>query len=158
MGKCLICLGQIASKATYHDHCNKQLFGSKNQPVIDLRLVDIPKVAKEIVEQKITVPGFQPKISLSLFSTTGEKTDQRLTIMDALGGNYILKPPSLDYPEMPENEQLTMLMAQTFGIRVAPFGLIRFVSGELAYITKRLDRTEENTKIHMLDFAQITDS
>lgn len=93
-----------------------------------------------------------------MFSTTRERKDQRLTIKDALGGNYILKPPLLDYPEMPENEQLTMLMAQTFGIRVAPFGLIRFLLGELAYVTQRLDRTEENTKIHMLDFAQITDS
>lgn len=158
MGKCLICLSEISSEASYHDQCSKHLFGSKNQLVINLRLVDIPKLAKQIVEQKITVPGFQPKISLSLFSTTGDKKEQRLTIMDALGGNYILKPPSIDFPEMPENEQLTMLMAQIFGIRVAPFGLIRLFSGELAYITKRLDRTLVNSKIHMLDFAQITDS
>ncbi|MFN6048663.1 MAG: HipA domain-containing protein, partial [Bacteroidota bacterium] len=39
-----------------------------------------------------------------------------------------------------------------------PCSLIRLGSGELAYITKRIDRTDEGSKIHMLDMFQITDA
>lgn len=59
---------------------------------------------------------------------------------------------------MPENEHVTMRMAEAFGINVVPSSLIRLKSGELSYITKRIDRTEDGNKIHMLDFFQITEA
>ena len=49
-------------------------------------------------------------------------------------------------------------MAETFGIRVVPSSLIRLASGELSYITKRVDRTETGEKIHMIDMFQITEA
>jgi serine/threonine-protein kinase HipA len=76
----------------------------------------------------------------------------------ALGGQYIFKPPSDNYPEMPGNEHLTMRIAEAFGIRVVPSSLIRLASGELSYITKRIDRTDGGAKIHMLDMYQITEA
>jgi serine/threonine-protein kinase HipA len=36
--------------------------------------------------------------------------------------------------------------------------LIRLQSGELSYITKRVDRTNQNEKIHMIDMFQITEA
>ncbi|MEE9362246.1 MAG: HipA domain-containing protein [Cellulophaga sp.] len=78
--------------------------------------------------------------------------------MGALGGNYIFKPPSTDYPEMPQNEHLTMRIAESFGIQTVPSSLTRLQSGELSYITKRIDRTEDGKKIHMLDMFQITEA
>jgi serine/threonine-protein kinase HipA len=59
---------------------------------------------------------------------------------------------------MPENEHLTMRIAEAFGISVVPSSLIRLASGELSYITKRIDRTSEGDKIHMIDFFQITEA
>ena len=59
---------------------------------------------------------------------------------------------------MPENEHVTMRIAEAFGIRVVPSSLIRLESGELSYITKRVDRTDEGKKIHMLDMFQITEA
>jgi len=59
---------------------------------------------------------------------------------------------------MPENEHVTMRMAETFGIRVVPSSLIRLASGELSYITKRIDRTDAGEKIHMIDMFQITEA
>jgi serine/threonine-protein kinase HipA len=53
---------------------------------------------------------------------------------------------------------VTMRMAETFGIRVVPSSLIRLASGELSYITKRIDRTETGAKIHMIDMFQITEA
>jgi serine/threonine-protein kinase HipA len=59
---------------------------------------------------------------------------------------------------MPENEHLTMRIAEDFGIRVVPSTLIHLQSGEIAYLTKRIDRTESGEKIHMLDMFQITEA
>jgi serine/threonine-protein kinase HipA len=79
-------------------------------------------------------------------------------VVGALGGNYIFKPPSSAYPEMPENEHLTMKIAKAFGVPTVSSSLIRLQSGELAYITKRIDRTLDGEKIHMLDMFQITEA
>jgi serine/threonine-protein kinase HipA len=82
----------------------------------------------------------------------------RLTVVGALGGNYIFKPPSEHYQEMPANEHVTMRIAEAFGIRVVPSSLIKLKSGELSYITKRIDRTASGEKIHMLDMFQILEA
>lgn len=59
---------------------------------------------------------------------------------------------------MPENEHVTIRIAEAFGINVVKSSLIRMLSGELAYITKRIDRTETGEKIHTLDMFQITEA
>jgi serine/threonine-protein kinase HipA len=82
----------------------------------------------------------------------------QLTVVGALGGNYIFKPPSDQFPEMPENEHVTMRIAEAFGINTIKSSLIRLQSGELSYITKRIDRTETDEKIHMIDKFQITEA
>ncbi len=103
-------------------------------------------------------PGVQAKISMSLVKEAKEKSDTRLTVVGALGGQYIFKPPAGRFPEMPENESITMRIAEAFGIRVVPSSLMRLASGELAYITKRIDRKETGEKIHMMDMFQITEA
>jgi serine/threonine-protein kinase HipA len=115
-------------------------------------------LARQVVERSITVPGVQAKLSLSILKDALNKTADRLTVVGALGGAYILKPPAKQYPEMPGNEHVTMRIAEAFGIRVVPSSLIRLASGELAYITKRIDRTEKGEKIHLLDMFQITEA
>lgn len=116
------------------------------------------ELAKQVIERSIAVPGVQPKLSLSLVQKSVERSDVRLTVVGALGGQYIFKPPSERFPEMPENEHVTMHMAESFGIRVVPSSLIRLSSGELSYITKRVDRSETGEKIHMIDMFQITEA
>jgi serine/threonine-protein kinase HipA len=59
---------------------------------------------------------------------------------------------------MPENEHLTMRIAEAIGINTVKSSLIRLQSGELSYITKRVDRTDTGAKIHMLDMFQITEA
>jgi serine/threonine-protein kinase HipA len=116
------------------------------------------ELAKQVVERSIAIPGVQPKLSMSLVKQTTGHADTRLTIVGALGGLYIFKPPSDHFPEMPQNEHLTMRIAESFGIRVVPSSLVRLSSGELSYITKRIDRTETGEKVHMIDMFQITDA
>ena len=156
--KCLYCYKPIKTGNDFHQKCSLDFFGNPTPPVIEYSLDQMEELAKEVVERSVAVPGVQAKISLSLVKEVKEKKGTRLTVMDALGGFYIFKPPSDRFPEMPENEHLTMRLAESFGIRVVPSSLIRLASGELSYITKRIDRTEKGEKIHMIDMFQITEA
>lgn len=159
--KCLYCYGELSEddQFDYHSKCSFAFFGSKVPPTLNYSLSEMNELAKKVVSSHIAVPGVQPKLSLSLIDETLNRINlKRLTVVGALGGNYIFKPPSTTYPEMPENEHVTMKIAEAFGIQTVPSSLIRLGSGELAYITKRIDRTREGHKIHMLDMFQITEA
>ncbi len=155
--RCLYCYKAL-DNGDFHPACSKAFFGTKEAPIITYSLSQMSELAKNVVERSVTVPGVQPKLSMSLVNQAKDNTDQRLTVVGALGGNYIFKPPSEDFQEMPANEHLTMRIAESFGIRTVPSSLIRLQSGELSYITKRVDRTEKGDKLHMLDMFQITEA
>ena len=156
--KCLYCYKSLGEGKDFHENCSLTFFGTPTAPIIDYSLDQMDELAKAVVERSVTVPGVQAKLSMSVVKGTKEKSDARLTIVGALGGQYIFKPPADRFPEMPANEHVTMRMAETFGIRVVPSSLIRLASGELSYITKRIDRTETGAKIHMIDMFQITEA
>ena len=156
MNKCLYCYKEVSKGNDFHSKCSRDFFGEEQPPKITYTLNEMSDLAKNVVERSISVPGVQPKLSMSIL--TEDNIDKRLTVVGALGGNYIFKPPSLDYPEMPANEHVTMKMATLFNIDVVPHSLIRLASGEISYITKRIDRREDGSKIHMIDMFQITEA
>ena len=155
MNKCLYCYKELSEESDFHEECSLKFFGTKTPPKIPYSIQEMTTLAEQVVERSISVPGVQPKLSMSLFENNN---DQRLTVVGALGGNYIFKPPSADYPEMPANEDVTMKMAELFNISVVPHSLIRLSSGELSYITKRVDRKEDGSKIHMIDMFQVVEA
>ncbi|MGM8361817.1 HipA domain-containing protein [Flavobacterium sp. ARAG 55.4] len=159
--KCLYCYQSLDDTIVgdFHEQCSLEFFGTKQQPVFEHSLKQMSELAKNVVERSVAVPGVQPKLSLTIVNNTiQDGTKGRLTVVGALGGNYIFKPPSEHFSEMPENEHLTMRIAEAFGINTVQSSLIRLQSGELSYITKRIDRTETGEKIHMLDMFQITEA
>ncbi|MBR9860017.1 HipA domain-containing protein [bacterium] len=156
--RCLYCYELLGQKLEYHEKCSLEFFGTSSPPIIGYSIDEMSNLAKSVVERSIAVPGVQPKLSLSLVKQNTKKSVARLTVVGALGGQYIFKPPSDLFREMPENEHLTMRIAESFGIRVVPSSLIRLASGELSYITKRVDRTEDGEKIHMIDMFQILEA
>ncbi|MCE7059841.1 HipA domain-containing protein [Dyadobacter sp. CY343] len=159
--RCLYCYNILenTSESDFHERCSLDFFGSKTQPALAYSLDQMTELAKNVVERSIAVPGVQPKLSLSLISDAMKNGGGgRLTVVGALGGNYIFKPPMEKYPEMPQNEHVTMRIAEAFGIKTVKSSLIRLQSGELSYITKRIDRTENDEKIHMLDMFQILEA
>lgn len=158
MSKCLYCYESVDGNLDFHEKCSMTFFGSRKAPDILYTIDQMAELAKKVVERSVTVPGVQAKLSLSLIKETQDTSNTRLTVVGALGGGYIFKPPSEDYPEMPQNEHVTMRIAETFGIRVVPSSLIRLASGEVSYITKRVDRKESGEKIHMIDMFQITEA
>jgi serine/threonine-protein kinase HipA len=111
---------------------------------------DVVAFHKEHVDG-FSISGVQVKISLRLHRGELLPTEQ--------SGEFILKPrPTADFEmmdEAPANEHLTMQLAtQLFGIRVAANALVRFSDGELAYMTRRFDRTK-NGRVPQEDFAQV---
>lgn len=160
MNKCLFCYQPLkGNEINFHTKCSKKIFGTSAAPLLNYTVSEMENLAREVIETSISVPGVQPKLSLSLIKETLEiGTKGRLTILEALGGNYILKPQNFVFPEMPENEHLTMKLAELLGIQTVVSSLIRLKSGELSYITKRIDRTATGKKIHMLDMYQITEA
>ncbi|MDM1369887.1 HipA domain-containing protein [Myroides marinus] len=158
MSRCLYCYEALNEDATqeYHEHCAKAFYGSTEAPMLTYKMSEMTELAKEVVERSVTVPGVQPKLSMGIIDNSlKDAQGGRMTILDALEGLYILKPQNENYTQMPENEHLSMRLAELFGIKVVPSSLIRMGSGGLCYITKRVDRTNENAKLHMIDFLQI---
>lgn len=157
MDKCLYCYkGLSRAELDYHPRCIKAFFGTKKAPKLSYKLEEMEKLAKEAALLSITVPGVQPKLSLGWIKNELNNDQQgRLTIMDALDGNFILKPQNHHYALMPENEHLTMKLAELFNINIVPVNMIRLASGELCFISKRIDRNLDGSKNHMIDFLQI---
>lgn len=160
MSKCLFCYQALKeNEIDFHPKCSKKIFGTTTAPLLNYTLDEMEILAKEIIETSISVPGVQPKLSLWFIKETlADGTKGRLTVLEALGGHYILKPQNTTFPEMPENEHLTMKLAELLGIQTVVSSLIRLKSGEFSYITKRIDRTTKGEKIHMLDMFQITEA
>ena len=156
--KCLYCYKELETGIDYHEHCSKKFFGTTEAPILGYSLAEISELAKDVIERRISVPGVQAKLSLALSEKTANDSQTRLTVVGALGGRYIFKPATVQYPYMPENEHLTMRLAELFEIPVVTSSLIRLKSGELSYITKRKDRTTKGEKIHMLDMFQILEA
>lgn len=119
-------------------------------------LTDLPFSARELRQEaaarvgKMSIQGVQPKLSARLLSK-----GKIFEIVD-LGGTYILKPQIDDYPEVPENEDLTMRLADLGGIEVPPHGLLYGRDGAMTYFVKRFDRTGRKDKLHVEDFAQLS--
>ncbi len=154
--RCLYCYELLEKETDFHARCSMKFFGTKIAPALEYSLGEMAALARKVVESSVAVPGVQPKLSLTMVNETN--AGKRLTVVGALGGLYILKPPSSDYPEMPEDEHVTMRVAEAFGIPTVPSSLIRLKSGELAYISRRIDRRPDGTKIHMIDMLQITEA
>ena len=156
MNKCLYCYKPLADgEVDYHKTCARKIFESTTVPVLPYTRDNIKELAREIVTASTTVTGVQAKLSLDI-SRGHAGEPQRFTIV-GLWGRFILKPQTDRFAHLPENEDLTMHMAEAAGIKTVPHSLIRFVDGELCYLTRRVDRTKKGAKIAMEDMCQLSE-
>ena len=139
----------------YHPGCARKIFESTVVPVLPYTRDNIKELAREIVTASTTVTGVQAKLSLDI-ARGGKDEPQRFTIV-GLWGRFILKPQTDRFVNLPENEDLTMHLAEIAGIKTVPHSLIRFADGELCYITRRVDRTKKGDKIAMEDMCQLSE-
>jgi len=110
---------------------------------------------------RFSLAGVQLKFSAIMNAHGG------LTIpAQGVGGSWIIKLPSAQYAQVPENEFSMMTLARLIGIDVPEFQLMSLEKlsnlppemtqiGGNAFVIHRFDRTEEGQRIHIEDFAQI---
>lgn len=151
--RCLCCGKNLKNENdNWHKTCINKFFGTNILPEIDSCLLNetIEKLGDNIVANNKSITGVQKKLSLHL---SNNNLSFRLTLLGYPQG-YILKPNSKEFPYIAEAEHLVMTMANTCGIVTAPHALIK-IKDNMSYITKRVDRKEQN-KIHMEDFCQLS--
>ena len=153
MPKCLYCYKPLEEgQKDFHPQCARKFFGLREAPLLEYRHEDLDSLAEQVIRAQTSLTGVQPKLSLNLDKHEG---CSRLTIV-GLWGDFIFKPQTESYPQLPENEDLTMHLAEVAKISVVPHSLIRMADGKLGYITRRIDRTRNGEKIDMEDLCQLT--
>ena len=156
MSRCLYCYQELEEgQQDFHPACARRFFGKAEAPILPYSRDNINDLAKQSVLNRITVPGVQTKLSMDV-NKGGKDEPDRMSIVE-LWGKYILKPKSEEFPWLPEVEDLTMHLAEIAKIAVVPHTLIRFNDGELAYLTRRIDRDPHGTKYLMEDLCQISE-
>lgn len=152
--RCLYCYKELkAGEVDYHAVCAKRMFGATKAPDLPYDHSQVRQLAKSVIRTQTTVPGVQAKLSMDI-----QRVEQttRFTIV-GLSGKYILKPQTELYAELPENEDLTMHLAEQAGIAVVPHCLARFMDGQLVYLSTRIDRTYKGEKVPMEDLCQLSE-
>ena len=153
MCKCLYCYKELEEgQKDFHPGCARKFFGTSDAPLLEYRREELDALAAQVIQAQTSLTGVQPKLSLNLHKHEGSN---RLTIV-GLWGDFIFKPQTDAYPELPENEDLTMHQAEAARIKVVPHSLIHLADGSLGYITRRIDRTKKGEKIDMEDMCQLT--
>jgi len=119
-------------------------------------LTDLPFTAVEQRQEavnrakKLSIQGVQPKLSAVI-----SVANHQFEIVDQFG-NFIIKPQNDLFPELPENEDVTMKMAASYGLEVPFHGMVYSKDGSLSYFIKRFDRYGKGKKYATEDFAQLT--
>lgn len=148
MATCRICLKSTVENIDYHAECLESLFGTQTLPLLDIELSKMMGLAAEMAG-KMSISGVQEKVSLRL------SDDKSRFEIAPTGGRYILKPEPSRFAFVPQNEHLTMRLAELVGIEVPPFGLVELKDKAIAYIIKRFDRLDNGTKLQVEDFCQL---
>lgn len=154
MSKCLFCYKELGpGEVDFHKSCCRKFFGTATVPVLDYTREEMDDLAAQVIKSQTTLTGVQPKLSLNLDK---HKDSQKLTIVGLWGG-YIFKPQTERFAMLPENEDLTMHLAEIAKLKIVPHSLIRMKDGSIGYLTKRIDRTKNGEKIAMEDMCQLTE-
>ena len=132
----------------YHTRCCRKLFGTTSPPKVLFSTPDVAGEAQKMVG-KMSISGVHPKLSV-----IHDRKKHQLTVVER-EGLYILKPPTERFESLPENENLCMNIASTYGIEVPSHGLLPLMDERLVYVVKRFDRLEDGSKLQQEDFQQL---
>lgn len=142
-----------------YELCGNNKYSEKGLRMIAPKLThlnDLPYTAAELRQEaanrakKLSIQGVQPKLSATI-----SVVEQEFKIVDQFG-TYIIKPQNDLFPELPQNEDVTMRMAKVFGLDVPFHGMLYAKDGSLSYFIKRFDRYGKGKKLATEDFAQLT--
>ena len=141
-----------------YEPCGEKKYSERGLKLLNptlKNLNDLELTQEELVREsnaraiKLSIQGVQPKLSARL-----NVTEQKFEIVDR-NGTFIFKPQNNLYSELPENEDITMRLAEKSGIEIPLHGMIYSKEGKLTYFIKRFDRYGKNKKLSVEDFAQL---
>lgn len=89
MSRCLYCYKEVDNGEDFHTECSHAFFGTEKPPKIEYSLGEMSKLAKQVVERSVSVPGVQPKLSMSVMKNS--QKDQRLTVLHYQNADYFQK-------------------------------------------------------------------
>jgi len=136
-----------------YELCGEQKYSDKGLKLLSPRLEDLKDFPFGKEEQLELALQYADKLS---FSGVQRKLNAKLSISQELfevtsrGGVFI---PA--YSELPQNEDLTMKLADCIGIHTPLHGLMHCNDGSLSYFIKRFDRRGKGERIGVEDFAQL---
>lgn len=153
--RCLFCYGPLSDhERDFHPKCSRNMFGSATPPLLPFHEKQLQELLLDVVRSRSALPGVQPILPLHVEPSGKERAVQRFAV-SVSGSGYFLKPPPPGFPQLCELEDLTMHMADAARIATVPHCLVRMRSGNLAYLSRRIDRLK-TSKRHMEDMCQIT--
>lgn len=142
---------------TYQD-CGDETYSNEGLKRVSpqlSRLDDLPFDRQTILEeaalraQKMSIQGVQPKLGARL-----SVKNSRFDVVDTMG-RFILKPQSM-WPQIPENQDLTMRLAEISGMEVPLHGMMYAMDQSLVYFIARFDRYGRSSRKRPVeDFAQL---
>jgi len=141
-----------------YEPCGGLLYSEKGLKLLSPALKDLSLLnysAEELRSEamirasKMSIQGVQPKLSAVLNIKQGQ-----FDIVDK-NGRFIMKPQHHVFPELPQNEDLTMRMASIAGIEVPLHGMAYSKDHSLTYFIRRFDRKGQKDKVAVEDFAQL---
>lgn len=149
MKKCLLTYDQFEGSGEHSEKGLKKL----NVKLKNLKIFPYDQIEQmrevQAFAGKLSIQGVQPKLSAKL-----SVKDEEFQLTD-VGGTYILKPQVASYEQLPENEDLTMHLAELAKMSVPWHGLLRAKDSSLLYVVKRFDRLGKGKKLLQEDFAQL---
>lgn len=129
------------NKIEYTDKQLRAMFGKPIRPIIPISLEQISTEAQKLAG-KLSISGVQPKLSVRL------ESDKLIPV--ATDGQYILKPQTQQFAELPQNEYLCMQMGREFGLNTAESILLELSDGTPVYLVKRFDRFKKGKHMEKL--------
>ncbi len=142
MRQCLRCGEKIYGKTQHHPPCAKKVFGVKYSPTIDIDFDAIPEYPAPD-DAPFSVSDVQKEIPLT-FNKHFRDMEQGGRIPQ-----FFLKPPVNQINQLPEIQNLCMLIARRIGVAVPLHSLIKFKETDInALIIKPFVRTKEGKLVY----------
>ncbi len=139
---CEICLEEL-DKGSSHEKCRLSLWGTRSSIKLRAYKDEPVNIFKTIVMGQ-SISGAQRKSLFSLAENTLEKSGLP---------THLVKPDG-EFPEMPANEHLTMVIAKKLGFNSPPVGIYHAEGIGLLYVVRRFSNSKNSLGIE--DFAQLS--
>ena len=132
MNKCLSCGEKLYGNVSMHQPCAKRVFDMDEIPILEISLDDIEMNPRKAMD-KFSVSNVQTTVPLVF------QRKERKLVTESKEYDYLLKLPVFTIPNLPQNQNLCLTIAERLEVPVPPHSLIPLPNNTPACIVKRYD-------------------